>query len=215
MSDEEIVKKFEEVINNKENKTERKFTQSVDVIINFKDIDFEKQPEYKIDEIIQFPKNFVNNEVAVFADGETGVNAKKYAKYVFGKNEILGMKDKKDRRLMRKVANECEFFLSQPELMQHVGKIWGIILGPRGKMPQIIPPKSDIASIIDRLKKSTRLRAKKGRQIFMKIGNEKMPIEDLVENYKFVIEKITEKIDKSKISKIIVKTTMGKPVKIM
>lgn len=215
MNDENIIEKFKELIENNENKTERKFTQSVDMFIKFKDIDFEKQPEFKIDAVVQFPKNFVNNEIAVFADGETREKAKTVTKYTFGKNEISGMKDKKDRRIMRKVANNCEFFIAQKELMPLIGKTWGIVLGPRGKMPQIIPPNVDVIEIIERLKKSSRIRAKKGKQLQVKIGNEKMPINDLVENYKFVIEKISEKIDEHKISSIIIKTTMGKPIKVM
>ncbi|OQX18955.1 MAG: 50S ribosomal protein L1 [Candidatus Altiarchaeales archaeon A3] len=204
-----IEEKFKEMI---EKSPKRNFVQSVDMALKFKDIDF-KKPENKINLMIALPKGPGKEQTGgIFAEGDRLVEAKKITDKVFGKNEINSLKDSK--RKLRKIANDCAFFLSQQDLMGLIGKTWGTILGPRGKIPQILPPNAPIAPIFERLKRSILVVSKKSNVVYAKIGNEKMPAEDLITNYNMVMEKIIEKADKKKIAAIYLKTTMGKPVRI-
>ncbi|NCN65126.1 MAG: 50S ribosomal protein L1 [Candidatus Altiarchaeum hamiconexum] len=203
-----VAEKFKEMI---EKSSKRDFVQSVDMAVKFRDIDF-KKPENKINLIIALPKGPGKEQtVGIFAEGDGLVEAKKITDKVFGKNDINGLKDSK--RKLRKIANECAFFMSQQDLMGLIGKTWGTILGPRGKIPQILLPNAPIAPIFERLKRSICVVSKKGRVVYAKIGNEKMPADDLIANYNTVVENIAEKVDKKKIAAIYIKTTMGRSVR--
>ncbi|MDI6730746.1 MAG: 50S ribosomal protein L1 [Candidatus Altarchaeum sp.] len=204
-----VAEKFKEMI---EKSPKKKFVQSVDVALKFKDIDF-KKPENKIDLTIALPKGIGREQnIGIFADGDRFVEAKKITDNVFGKDDINNLKNSK--RKIRKIANECAFFISQQDLMGLIGKTWGTILGPRGKIPQIMPPNAPLAPIFERLKKSIKITSKKNNVLYAKIGNEKMPVDDLIANYNALMEGITEKADKKKIAAIYLKTTMGQPIRI-
>jgi len=203
-----VAEKFKEMI---EKSSKRNFVQSVDMAIKFRDIDF-KKPENKINLMIALPKGPGKEQtIAIFAEGDRLVEAKKITDKVFGKNDINTLKDSK--RKLRKIANECAFFISQHDLMGLIGKTWGTILGPRGKIPQILPSNAPIAPIFERLKRSIQVVSKKDNVVYAKIGNEKMLVEDLIANYDTVVENIVEKVNKNKIAAIYIKTTMGQPVR--
>jgi len=204
----EVADKIKEALEKSNN---RKFVQSVEIAINFKEVDMEK-PENKVDLLVVLPKGIgKDTNIGIFAEGDTKEKAKQFTNYVFGKKEIQEV----NRRKMRKVAKSCTFFLAQPELMTTIGKTWGVVLGPRSKMPQIMQPNIDFAQVIPKLKQTIRVKSKKNPTIHARIGTEKMAVEDLVENYHAVLYGLEKKIDKSKLRSIYVKTTMGKPIKIL
>lgn len=205
----DIAEKFKEAI---EKSPKRNFVQSVDIAIKFKDIDF-RRPENKIDLTIALPKGIGREQkIGIFAEGDRYVEAKKITDMVFGKDDIIALKNSK--RKIRKIANECAFFISQHDLMGLVGKSWGTILGPRGKIPQILPPNAPITPIYERLKKSIKITSKRNNVVHAKIGNEKMLVEDLAANYNAVIGGIASKVDKRKIAAVYVGTTMGPSIRI-
>jgi len=205
----EIAKKVKEA---KEKSPSRKFTQSIELGINFKNINLES-PEYKLNLMIYLPKGRGKDvEIGVFADGDMNLRAKKISKHVLNRNEIESYS--KDRRKMRKFANACYAFIAQPELMSLIGKSWGIILGPRGKMPQPVPSNADLEPVIKRLKNSVRIRSKKNPTVHVPVGSEDMKDEDIAENILAVLSAIEKKIAKENIRSTYVKTTMGPAVRL-
>lgn len=205
----DVAEKFKEMI---EKSPKRNFIQSVDIAVKFRDIDFKKS-ENKINLTVTLPKGVGKEQtVGIFAEGDRYVEAKKITDKVFKKDDINALKDSK--RKLRKIANECAFFISQQDLMGLIGKTWGTVLGPRGKIPQILPPNTPIAPIFERLKKSIAVTSKKSNVVYAKIGNENMHTEDLMANYTYLMEKITEKVDASKIAAVYIKTTMGHPIRL-
>ena len=141
----------------KKNSKKRKFSQTVDLIINLKDIDL-KKPENRINELMEFPHSPKPKvKVTVFASGDLGFRAEKA-----GADKILGRPDierlANDKKGAKKLTDDTDFFLAETSLMATVGKILGQILGPRGKMPTPILPTAPIDAIINRHRKSTRVR---------------------------------------------------------
>jgi len=107
------------------------------------------------------------------------VNAKKHSKHVFDKPELE--RKASDKREMKRIANSCYAFIAQTDLMPSIGKTWGIVLGPRGKMPQPAPPNADITNIIERVKNTVRIRSKKNPTVQVPAGMEDMTPEDLAQ----------------------------------
>lgn len=209
MDKKEIVKKIEEAIGKTE---KRKFKQSVEMVMNFKDIDMES-PENKLNLNVVLPKGRGKDiNIGIFADGDMNVRAKKLSKYVLNKAETEDYA--KNKRRMRKFANSCYTFIAQPDMMAQIGKTWGIILGPRNKMPQPVPPNVDLAPVIERLKNTVRIKSKKNPTISTPVGTEDMGTEDLTENIMAVLDAVERQIPENKIFSVYLKTTMSPVVRL-
>lgn len=209
MNRKEIAKKIEEA---KEKSKNRKFKQSVEICVNFKDMDMESS-EYKLNLNVLLPKGRGKDiDVGIFADGDMNIRAKKLSRYVLSRAEIDEYS--KNKRKMRKFANSCYAFIAQPELMPVIGKSWGIVLGPRGKMPQPAPANVDLNGIINKLKNTVRLRSKKNPTIQVPVGTEDMNPDDLSDNIIAVMDAIERQIPKEKIMSVYFKTTMGPAIKL-
>ena len=139
-------------------------------------------------------------------------------KRIIKNRELLGKEDileyAKNKRKMRNYANSCHKFIAQPDLMPVIGRSWGIVLGPRSKMPQPLPPKVPIEPIMNRLKNTVNIISKKNPTIHAPIGTENMSAGDLAENAMAVMDAIGRQITDDKIGSVYVKKTMGEPVKV-
>jgi len=191
---------------------QRKFTQAVELIINFKDIDVKKG--FALNEIVQLPKTSSPATVCVMATGDMSQKAKQAnADAVIGTAELE--KFATNKRESRKFINKFDFFLADTKVMPLVGKTLGQFLGPRGKMPTPVPFDAPIGSFLERFRSSIKVRTRASLSIACKIGNESMEDTDLAINAHAVISAIEKKLPNGEknIKKIMIKTTMGKPVK--
>ena len=191
---------------------ERKFKQSLELIIVFKDLEVKKG--FAFNETVQLPKTDSPASVCVMASGDMGLKAKNAkADRVIDADELnkLGA----NKRESRKLINKFDFFLSDTKLMPAVGKSLGQLLGPRGKMPTPVPFNAPIDSFLSRFRTSIRIRVKNSLSAACKIGDESMEDSDLLANAHAVISAVEKKLPNGdrNIKKILVKTTMGKLVK--
>ncbi|MBU0532894.1 50S ribosomal protein L1 [Candidatus Micrarchaeota archaeon] len=206
-------KKLEEAVNKAlEDKGKRKFSQSVEIVINMRSIDFSKS-ENRLNLDILLPKGKGGKELksAVFAEGSMADEAKKAsADLVIGPNEITAYADK------TKAVDLAEnyFLLADPKMMGVVAKSLGQFLGKRGKLPK--PITGNIKELIDRSKKTVRI-VSKGKYLPTAqtiIGTETMSLDDLIENAEAVYDAVKNKVKEGNIKSVYVKLTMGKPAKV-
>jgi len=191
---------------------QRKFTQAIELIINFKDIDVKKG--FALNEIVQLPKTSSPATVCVMATGDMSQKAKQAnADAVIGTAELD--KFAANKRESRKFINKYDFFLADTKVMPLVGKTLGQFLGPRGKMPTPVPFDAPIGSFLERFRSSIKVRTRASLSISCKIGDESMEDTDLAINAHAVISAIEKKLPNGEknIKKMIIKTTMGKPLK--
>ena len=198
----------------KESDKERKFNQTLEMIMVFKDVDVKKG--FAINEIIQLPKK-INRpaSVCIMATGDMGIKAKKAnADRVINEDELTKLGANK--RESRKIINKYDFFLADTKLMPTVGKVLGQLLGPRGKMPTPVPFNAPIESFLERFRASIKVRVKGSLSMSCKIGEENMDDLDLAANANAVATTIEKKLPNGNknIKKIMVKTTMGNIVKL-
>ena len=193
---------------------ERKFKQSIELYITFKDIDVKKG--FALNEIIQLPKQMSKPAaVCVMASGDMGTKAKAAnADEVMDGEKLNQIAENK--RASRKLINKYDFFLADTKLMANVGKTLGQLLGPRGKMPTPVPFNAPIETFLNRFKSSIRVRVKNSLSLSCKIGDEQMNDNDLASNAIAIINAIEKKLPNGEknIKKLMIKTTMGKVVKL-
>jgi large subunit ribosomal protein L1 len=195
-----------------EAKGTRKFTQSVDVAINFKGVDFKKaENRLNIDVVLPVPSKA--KKVAVFADGEIASEARKTADLVIPSSELPSyVSDKKKQKELLGYS-----LLASPQLMPVVGKQLGQVLAARGKLPRPIMPNVNIANLIDATRRTLGIKSK-GKYLpsaHCAAGNEAMKEEDLVANVTAILEAVEKKVSDVNISSVYIKTTMGKPIRVL
>tara|TARA_B100000003_G_scaffold61875_1_gene55368 strand:+ start:592 stop:1245 length:654 start_codon:yes stop_codon:yes gene_type:complete len=211
VNESEIVTLIQEA---KKGEKERKFKESLELYITLKDIDVKKG--FALNEVIQLPNQMSKPAaVCVMASGDMGLKAKEAKADEVLDNENVN-KLAEDKRASRKLINKYDFFLADTKLMPVVGKSLGQLLGPRGKMPTPVPFNAPIESFLSRFKTSIRVRVKNSLSISCKIGDSEMDEHQVAANAMAVINNLKGKLpngDKN-IRKYMIKTTMGKAVKL-
>jgi len=205
---------LESVKQSKEKSKKRNFSQSIDLIVNLRDIDVRK-PEGRIQELIELPHAVGKPaKICVFASGELALKAKRAgADLVMGRGELEALAGDKKRR--KALAQTYDFFIAEAPLMPLVGKILGSTLGPKGRMPTPVSPTADIRDHIKRFRKTVLVRVRGQPVLQCRVGTEEMPEEQIAENIKTVLGRIEAKLKKGlkNVGSVYVKTTMGEPVK--
>jgi len=197
-------------------KTEkRSFNQSIELIISLSDIDM-KKPEGRIQENIELPHSLGRKvNIGVFANGDMALRARRAgADLVLESAEIESLAN--DKKRQRQIANSMDSFIASAPLMPLVGRVFGAILGPRGKMPVPVAPTANIEEEIEKQKRIILVRARGQPILQCRVGSENMSDEEISENIQAVLNRIRGKLKRGtkSIDAIYIKPTMGHPVKV-
>ncbi len=194
----------------------RKFPESVDITVNLKNIDM-AQPKNRIDETILLPNGTGRKVgIAVLGKGDITTQAKEAGvDIIIGPEEIERLGG--EPREARNIANRYRFFLAETGVMPQVGRWLGPRLGPRGRMPTPIPQGTDIRPIVERLRKSVRIRTKDKKVFHVKVGSTELASEQITDNIDAVLRRIESVLEQGpmNIRSVYVKTTMGPPVRLV
>ena len=214
MADSKTVEAVQKAIEESK-KLNRKFKQSVDVIINLKNIDMNDAKNRIEDEVILPHGRGIEAKLALFASGDLALKSKTHVDLLIKPEEIEELA--KDKKKFKKIADEYDFFIAEAPLMPTIGKTLGIILGPRGKMPKPVPPTIDIANIAKNLRKTVKVRSKTTKTIHATVGREEMSTEQISDNIDAILKRLEGKLERGKlnIGSVYVKTSMGPPMRIL
>jgi len=202
----------------RENSKQRKFPQSVDLIINLKGLDL-KKPEQNINTFATLPfLGGKTNKIGALVGDELQNKAKEVCDFVINKKDFS--KYSENLKELKKIAKNVDFFIAQANLMNDIAKFFGKTLGPIGKMPNpkagaVIPPMAlDVKPLVEKLKKTVKVQTKNEQSIKTIVGKENMKDDDIAENilavYNLVLHSVPNEIHS--IRNVILKLTMGKPV---
>jgi large subunit ribosomal protein L1 len=199
----------------KEKSGEKKFNQTVDVILNIQEIDM-KAPEGKIQEVVELPHATAKpNKIVVVASGELALKARRAnADKVIERADLDALAGKK--KDLRKLASNYDVFISEAPMMAMVGKTLGPVLGPRGKMPIPVPPSADIGPLLEKHRKTVVVRMRSQPIIQVSVGSESMSDDELYDNVNAVLRVLDGKLKRGlkNVKNVYIKTAMGEPVKI-
>lgn len=215
MQKETIKKAIEEI---KKTSEKRNFTQTYDLIINLKGLDL-KKPEHQVDIFAQLPHiRTKKTRICAMVGPELAGAAKATCDRVILPEEFP-LFDKK--RKIIKLAKEFDFFIAQITIMPQIAKIFGRILGTRGKMPNpkagcVIAPNTNLKPLIEKMQKTVRLSAKTQLSIKTTPGREDMTDDQIAENALFIYNTLIQALpeEANNIKNMKLKLTMGKPAEI-
>src|SRR3989338_1941295 len=196
--------KLDEALKKNREGEKRKFSQTVDLIVNIRNINL-NNPANKFSKDILLPHGRGKEiSVCIISDNISGS---------IGKNDIEDFS--RSKSAAKQFTKKYDFFVCEAPLMPLVGKVLGRYLGPKGKMPRLLLPGKDPKSIIDESKKSLRIILRDAPTIQIPIATEEMSDAEIKENAEKVIEEVRKSLPaKAQIRNAYIKTTMGKAVKV-
>jgi len=201
----------------REKSPKRNFKQNFDLVINLKEVNLKTNP-IDLSIVLPHPPR-KKTRICAFVDKELFVAAKTIFDTTIPKEDFSKWKDKKK---IKHLEREHNFFVAQGTLMVEIATIFGRILGPKNKMPNpkantILPPKEDaLKPSHERLQKTCRVIAKLEPIIKCTVGHEDMPDKEISENlttlYNALVHILPE--EKKSVSNILLKLTMSPPIKL-
>lgn len=203
----------------------RNFNESIDFIINLKDINL-KDPKQRIDKELILPNKIITgdkpNNICIIASDEILSEAKKRGLDTLDKNALEKMNNE-EKKNKKKFVKKYEFFVVEDKLMRDVARYLARFLGPVGKMPKpfpsgygIISNKEDLNTAVERYKNIIRIQMKKQPIIQVKVGKKSMQNNEIFENIKAIVDYIADLMPHkfNNFKSMHIKTTMGKSIKI-
>jgi len=198
----------------------RNFSQSVDLIVTLKDIDL-KKPEEQVDffATLHHPTGKKRKVCAL-----VGPELMDEAKANCDKAVMVDEFDKysKDKKLIKKLASEFDFFIAQANIMPKVAAAFGKVLGSRGKMPNpkagcVVPPKTSLKPLYERLQGTIRVQAKLSPLVQIFAGKESLKDEELADNVLDIYSQLEAKLPRGKnnVKNVFMKFTMSASQKLM
>ncbi len=188
---------------------ERKFDQTVDLILNLQKFDHKRN---SINLSVNVPFKIKDKKIAGFfetkKEGVETITKEMFKKY-------------SDKNEMKKLVKNFDFFMAEGKLMPVVATTFGRVLGPVGKMPSpqlgilMHVDDKEIEELKKRINNSVKIRAKES-SIKLSIGKQSMKDEEIIENVMVVYNAVLKALprDKENIKNVEVKFTMTKPQKI-
>jgi len=186
-----------------------KFDQTVDLIINLRDFDIKRNT---INIFVNLPHTLGKKKVAGFLEKKSNVID------TITKQEFEDFKEKKK---MKSLVNEYDFFVANAKLMPAVATTFGRVLGPASKMPTpqlgilIAEDDNAIKAMVARIESGVRVKTKEP-SIKVAIGKQSNKDEDLAENALMVYNEVFKNLPKQKeqLRNVLIKLTMSKPSKV-
>lgn len=188
---------------------ERKFEQSVDLIVNLKAIDVKREG---VNIVLNIPHRVKDKKVCGFLTEKSAlidsVLEPNFSKY-------------KDKKLLKELVKKYDYFVASAKLMPKVATTFGRVLGPVGKMPSpqlgILTQENEAAvkAVLAKIDMSLKVRMKEA-SIKLIVGKEKMSDEQITENVESIYRGIENALPKKKenVKNVMIKLSMGKPVKV-
>jgi len=202
---------FEEAIEQAvEDSEDRNFTESIDLIMNFRGLDL-SDPNNRINDDLKLPNQADEDiKIAVIGDSLSGGNADRQVT----EDELEEMFDEPNKA--KTLADEFTFLIAEAPLMPKIGQQLGQVFGPRNMMPDPTPPGSDLEDEIEDLRNTVSLTVKEQPLLQIKIGKEDHEADEVARNastvYNFVEENLPD--GRNNIKNVMIKTTMGPSVEV-
>jgi len=203
------MKTLPEALKDLREEKKRKFSQSVDLIVNLRNFDVRKEA---LNTFLTFPHP-TEKRVAAFLSKRSKVVP------TITEEDFVKYKETKD---VKNLADQYDFFIAAAPMMSKVATKFGRVFGPMNKMPSpqagIVTSEDDAAieSMARKMKSMVRIRNKE-MSIKLSVGKEEMGDKELEENIESILTQLEGKLPRGKecIKDAMVKFTMTKAIKFL
>lgn len=187
----------------------RKFSQTLDLIINLKNYDLRKEA---LNTVVSLP-HAGKKRIAAFLTKKSNlvdtITELDFPKY-------------KETAAMKKLANDYDSFIAVAPMMNKIATNFGRVFGPVGKMPSpqagVIMQETPeaITAMIAKVSGTVRVKNKE-LSIKLPVGKEDMSDKQLEENVDAVFKAVQDKLPRKNdnVKDAFIKFTMSKPIKIV
>jgi len=205
----ELEKELEKALQELRKGKERKFDQTVDLVINLRKFDIKKS---QVNLFINMPHKIKDKKICGFfetkQEGIETITPTQFKKY-------------SDKKELKKLIKKFDFFIAQGSVMPKVATTFGRALGPAGKMPSpqlgilMNVNEKEIEDLKKRINNTLKIKVKES-SIKLAIGKQSMSNNEIIENVLSVYNNVVKALprDKENIKNIKLKFTMTKPIKI-
>ena len=198
-------------------KHKKGFSQSYDLLVSLKDINL-KNPDEQVEFFITLPVlKGKGNKICALVGPELADDAKKVFDTAIRQSEF----DKLQKKDVKKLAREHDYFIGQANIMPKIAASFGRVLGPRGKMPNpkagcIVPPKAPLEPLKKKLQKTVKISARKSPNIQARVATQEMTPEEVLTNVTTVYDQIIHHLprEENNVKSVFLKTTMSTPIKL-
>ncbi len=187
----------------------RKFTQTVDLVMNLKNFDVRKEA---LNTFVSVPHGSEKKLAAFFTKRSKLIST-------ITEEDFVKYKEMKD---IKKLAKKYDAFIAVAPMMGKVATKFGRVFGPMNRMPSpqagIIPKEDEemVKMMIDKMNKSIRVKNKE-MAIKLPVGKEDMSDDEISENVEAVIKGLEKVLPRGRdnVKEVLIKFTMTKPLKIV
>ncbi len=212
MNDQEVLAAIKKA---RDSSPKRKFSQTIDLIFNLKQLDL-KKTDQQVNSFVVLPHvRGKKLKVCALVDKELFNSAKECCDKVIMKDEF----PKFDKKSLRRLVNDYDFFIAQANMMPDIAKYFGKVLGTKGKMPNpkaecVVPPTANVRALCDKLQRTVRVQTKNELAIKCPVGSESMPDIEIKDNVLAVYTSLLRLLPKERhnVKEALLKLTMGPSV---
>lgn len=188
---------------------ERKFDQTVELIINLRAIDIKRD---HVNTVLSLPNRIKDKKVCGFLTEKSkivdSITEGQFAKY-------------SEKEALKKLVKDYDYFIAAAKLMPKVATNFGKVLGPVGKMPSpqlgilVQENEQSIKAVLEKINSSLKIRLKEA-SFKVVVGKQSMDDEKIAENIKAVYNALVNALPKKKenVKNVMIKLTMSKPLKV-
>ncbi len=193
----------------------RKFKQAIDLIIVLKKKS--EKEKINVDLLLHMPHKVNDVKTCAFVGDDIPSDQ------LNGFSKVIKSTDFKnfDKKSIRKLVRDYDFFFAESSIMPQMAAKFGKNLTNINKMPNpktntIINPGMNLQNLAKSMEKAVRVLSKKNLAVSVKVGDVESNDKDIIDNVNTVYEAVKSVLPdgENNISKVYIKTTMGKPVKL-
>jgi len=188
----------------------RNFIETIELQIALKNYDPNKDKRFSgTIRLPHAPKQKFN--VAVIGDAKHIDEAKKAGIAAYSQDDLKKLK--KDKKLVKKLANSHNAFLASSTLIRMIPRLLGPGLNKAGKFPSSLGANDDITEKVEAQKASIKfqLKSKKALNLGVAVANVAMTQQEIITNITLAVNFFVSLLSKNwqQVKRIYIKSTMG------
>jgi len=210
LSSETLREAVQAMLKNSLQEKKRKFTETIELQVTLKGYDPQKDKRFSgTIRLPVVPRN--KYSVCVIADAKHAGDCKDAGVPAMSENDLKKLN--KDKKMVKKLAQQYDSFLASATLIRKIPRILGPGLNKAGKFPSVLGANEDVKDKVEGVKASVKFQLKSKKTICMgvPVANVKMTEEEIMANITLAVNFLVSLLPKQwqNLKRLYVKSTMG------